>query len=291
MRAQVGLIRVSESRPSRFAFTNDAGLYPFEQVPEGRYTLVALKPGLHLEAFYGRTSPDTPPKVVTITAGTETQIDISCREPAQFPVVSSMRAANRSPYATVVLSRPPGSAASSSSLYTGTPVLSVSSVAGFTRVAQPGAMTNDRGEFRLFGLAPGEYMLHANGQTMQGDKRRHAPVYYPGVVDAASAERVRLLPGQEIANLDFTLRLTPRVTVSGIALSPEGDPMRGGSLSLHPAGSGDIMISQIGSIKTDGSFSFETLPGAIRLACSLFQHPGEARRSIRGISRSRTRSS
>src|SRR5688572_4603381 len=53
MRAQVGLIRVSETRPFSFSFTNEAGLYSFEQVPQGRYTLVASKPGPYLETFYG----------------------------------------------------------------------------------------------------------------------------------------------------------------------------------------------------------------------------------------------
>ncbi len=264
MRAQVALIRISETRPSSFAFTNDTGLYSFEQVAEGRYTFVAYKPGLYLETFYGRTAPETPPKVVTITAGSETRIDIVLPRAGAISGRIFDETGEPLPYATVVLGRPPGTLAPSDR-QTNTPPLivsTVSSTSGFSRViTQPGAMTNDRGEFRLFGLAPGEYMLYANPQMLQGDRRRHAPVYYPGVVDAAAAERIRILPGQEIVNLDFTMRVTPRVTVTGIALTPEGDPIRGGTLALHGTILDGSILEQIGSIKADGSFSFESLPG------------------------------
>ena len=265
MRAQVALIRVSETRPFSFVFTNDRGQYSFEQVPEGRYTLVAQKPGPYLETFYGRTAPDLPAKLLTITAGTETRIDLVLPRAGAISGRIFDETGEPLPYATVVLARPPGTTAPSSSHQTNTPPLIVSSVsttAGFNRVVvQPGGMTNDRGEFRLFGLAPGEYMLYANPQMLQGDNRRHAPVYYPGVVDAAAAERIRILPGQEIVNLDFTLRLMPRVTVAGIVLSPEGDPIRGGTLALHGTVLDGSILQQIASIKVDGSFSFESLTG------------------------------
>jgi protocatechuate 3,4-dioxygenase beta subunit len=263
LRAQVALIRVSETRPSAFAFTDDAGLYSFEQVAEGRYTLVVYKPGVYLETFYGRTTPDTPPKILTITAGTETRIDVILPRAGVISGRIFDETGEPLPYATVVLARPPGTTPTADQ-QTNTPPLIVSTVSGTSGLrvmTQPGATTNDRGEFRLFGLAPGEYMLYANPQTLQGDKRRHAPVYYPGVVDAAAAERIRILPGQEIVNVDFTLRLTPRVTVTGIALTPEGDPIRGGSLALHSTVLDGSVLNQIASIKADGSFSFESLPG------------------------------
>jgi hypothetical protein len=263
MRAQVGLIRVSETRPFSFVFTNETGLYSFDQVPQGRYTLVAQKPGAYLETFYGRSTPETPPKILTITGGTETQIDIVLPRASAISGRIFDETGEPLPYATVVLSRPLGATAPSSDHQSSTPPLIVSSIpGGSARVwAQPGAMTNDRGEFRLFGLSPGEYMLYANPQVWQGDKRRHAPVYYPGVVDAAAAERIRILPGQEVVNLDFTLRLMPRITVTGVALTPEGDPIRGGTLALHGTILDGAILNQIASIKADGSFSFESLPG------------------------------
>ena len=265
MRAQVALIRVSETRPFSFVVTTETGQYSFDQVPEGRYTLVAYKPGPYLEAFYGRTAPDLPAKVLTISAGLETRVDMVLPRAGVISGRLFDEAGEPLPYATVVLAKPPGSMAHSSDHQTNTPPLivsSVSSTSGFNRVVvQPGGMTNDRGEFRLFGLAAGEYLLYANPQMLQGDKRRHAPVYYPGVVDVAAAERIRILPGQEIVNLDFTLRLTPRVTVAGIVLSPEGNPIRGGNLALHGTVADGSILQQIASIKADGSFSFESLPG------------------------------
>src|SRR5687767_14553698 len=264
LRAQVALIRVSETRPFGFTFTDDTGKYSFEQVAEGRYTLVVYKPGAYLETFYGRTTPDTPPKILTITGGTEMRIDVVLPRACVISGRIFDETGEPLPYAQIVLARPPGTTAPSDQ-QTNTPPLivsTVSSTSGFSRVmTQPGAMTNDRGEFRLFGLAPGEYMLYASPQMLQGDMRRHAPVYYPGVVDAAAAERIRILPGQEIVNLDFTVRLTPRVTVAGIVFSPEGDPIRGGNLALHGTVLDGSILQQIASIKADGSFSFESLPG------------------------------
>ena len=237
----------------------------FEQVPQGRYTLVASKPGPYLETFYGRTTPDMPAKILTITAGTETRIDMVLPRGSAISGRIFDEAGEPVPYAAVVLARPPGTTAPSSDPQTNTPPLivsSFSSTSGFSRVlTQPGAMTNDRGEFRLFGLAPGEYLFTRTLKCCRATSAATHPSYYPGVVDAAAAERIRILPGQEVVNLDFTLRLMPRITVTGIALTPEGDPIRGGTLALHGTVLDGAILNQIASIKADGSFSFEALPG------------------------------
>lgn len=152
----------------------------------------------------------------------------------------------------------------------------MSTASGFVRFATlSGAMTNDRGEFRLFGIAPGEYMLYATTQALQGEKRRYAPIYYPGVLDAASAQHLQVLPGQDIANVDFTFRLITTVTVSGIALLPDGQPMPGGALALYgAAGAGEL--TQVGSVRTDGSFSVVAIPGQYVLRARHSSFPGAA---------------
>jgi hypothetical protein len=284
MRAQIALVRVNETRPFVFAFTNDAGQYSLEHVPQGRYFLVAQKPGAYLETVYGRTTPDTLPKVLTIAAGSETRIDIVLPRASAVSGRIFDESGEPLPYATVVLIRPPGAATPSSEQLTNPAPLIVSSVPGSAKVwSQPGAMTNDRGEFRLFGLPPGEYMLYANAHTLPGDKRRHTPVFYPGVVDAAAAERIRILPGQEIVNLDFTLKLAPRITVTGIALTPDGDPIRGGNLAVHSTAFEGFVLSQVATIKVDGSFSFEILPGHYELRARHFNaaaRPDDSNRAL-----------
>ncbi len=274
-RAQVSLMRASDTRPSLFAVSDDTGGFAFDRLPEGRYTLAANKRGVYLETVYGRTSPDLPPKVLSISAGTETSVDIPLVKAGAISGRIFDQAGDPVPYAVVTLRRPMGSPPPALG-HGFSPSVTMTTATGFVRFgAATGAATNDRGEFRLFGLAPGEYMLYAMTQALQGDTRRYAPIYYPGVADVASAERIELLPGQEIANVDFTLRLTPTVKISGVALTPEGQPVRGGTLALYTAGAGPGDLNQVGSIKADGSFSFEALPGQYLLRAR-YAHEGVA---------------
>ena len=75
-RAQVSLMRSSDARPSLFAATNDAGIFSFDEVPEGRYIITASKHGLYLEKHYGETAPDVPPKLVTVAPDSVIEIEI-----------------------------------------------------------------------------------------------------------------------------------------------------------------------------------------------------------------------
>jgi hypothetical protein len=53
-------------------------------------------------------------------------------------------------------------------------------------------MTNDRGEFRLFGLQPGDYIVVVSGSGLGV-----LPRYYPGVYDAGKATLIHVNAGQE----------------------------------------------------------------------------------------------
>src|SRR5262249_47199050 len=110
--------------------------------------------------------------------------------------------------------------------------------------------TDDRGQYRVFGLPPGEYYVSASaaglggligrglqlalgagagrggrggpnalpafGVPDQAEQTGYAPSYYPGVVSAAEAGKVTLAPGQEVAGIDFQIQLVPLAKVTGI---------------------------------------------------------------------------
>lgn len=62
------------------------------------------------------------------------------------------------------------------------------------------ALTNDRGEFRVFNIPPGDYFLAAGfPQT----KRIFEPTFYPGVINPDDAMVITLSPGQDIAGMNF----------------------------------------------------------------------------------------
>lgn len=98
--------------------------------------------------------------------------------------------------------------------------------------------TDDRGEFRVFGLASGEYVLSAMPQGRHEMPVRIAgeqsPVvtYYPGAVSMADAERLVIAEQTELTDLTFQLQTARTFVVSGevITTSREVDHI---SVSLN----------------------------------------------------------
>lgn len=86
--------------------------------------------------------------------------------------------------------------------------------------------TDDRGRFRIFGIAPGSYLLSASPQAFiaqrNGVERPFPPTYYPGVLRAAEAAPVQVTAGLEVGGFNITLMETLTYNVSGRVLTPEG---------------------------------------------------------------------
>lgn len=73
------------------------------------------------------------------------------------------------------------------------------------------AQSNDIGEFRLFGLMPGQYYIAANLRSnppvlvvngtpqMADDQSGYATTYYPGTTDSTAATRLTIAAGQTIS--------------------------------------------------------------------------------------------
>jgi len=73
------------------------------------------------------------------------------------------------------------------------------------------ANTDDRGEYRIFGVEAGHYYAFAGGDSrriIKGNEsvEPYSISYYPGVVDMARAGAIDLAPGGNIERIDFTLR-------------------------------------------------------------------------------------
>ncbi len=84
------------------------------------------------------------------------------------------------------------------------------------------ATSNDLGEYRIYGLAPGKYALRA------WPPRETAPPgilyyesareFYPGVPEADEAALIRVNWGTEISAVDFELGVAPKTSLSGVVL-------------------------------------------------------------------------
>jgi hypothetical protein len=89
-----------------------------------------------------------------------------------------------------------------------------------TFVPVASAITDDRGEYRIFWVDPGDYFFFATSRVPEGADtaapvRGVAPTYFPGVSDPADARPLRLNIGREVTGVDFQLRRAALVPVSG----------------------------------------------------------------------------
>ena len=258
-RAAVRLVRANERADFQSTTSNDQGQFIFEAVPTGTYSLYASKPGTFVETAFGQSSHDVPARLITINAGQTVQVEVALLRGAVISGRVFDQTGEPLALAGVGLAATDGSASGQRTPYD--PGLSTS--------------TNDRGEYRLFGVRPGEYVMMASAPRLRADPRQYAPIYYPGVTDVASAARMQLSGGQEMSGVDFTLRLVSTVIVSGLALGPDGQPMPGGSIAVYLAGPDGRMLprslqtramsaydglSGVGSIKADGTFRVEVIP-------------------------------
>jgi hypothetical protein len=119
--------------------------------------------------------------------------------------------------------------------------------------------TNDLGEFRLFGLAPGRYFISAvyHPGSMHGGfdedfdyngaeslKENYALTYYPGTYDATKAQSITVKSGEEIPSMDFMMRPTAVYAVRGRVINNIPNPK-------HEERAMVFMMPKAGAIQSD----------------------------------------
>jgi hypothetical protein len=88
----------------------------------------------------------------------------------------------------------------------------------------PGDQTDDTGEFRVYGLPPGDYYVTAS--TGPADSvRRDPPVFFPGTPNVSDAQSITLAVGTEAA-ADFQMLPLRNARVSGIVFNASGAPVQ-----------------------------------------------------------------
>lgn len=208
----------------RTTYTDFEGRYQFANLPTGSYN-VHVNPGPHRAGYqaviYGSESVPLGvgfiPRPVELGDGQElTNVDVAL------------------PRASVIAGRVTDAF--------GEPVARVQ-VSAFLLLpgAEPrqagGASTDDLGNYRLFNLTPGDYVVMANAsmggmQTeIEGEPIGFAPTYAPGTPVRSDAMRIRVGRGMEAA-ADIRLTETRVYSVSGIATTSKGEPGRGLNVML-----------------------------------------------------------
>ena len=142
--------------------------------------------------------------------------------------------------------------------------------------------TDDQGQFRLFGLPPGEYYV-IGSYSMPGPMMDpspsgnqptfgYAPTFYPSTLAIDAAQKVTVRAGQDTAGIDVLLVRAKLGSVSGRATDSAGNPLTGsrGYVSLVPAGELTTMMSSGGTRRReDGSFVIANVaPGRYLLSAT-----------------------
>jgi hypothetical protein len=134
--------------------------------------------------------------------------------------------------------------------------------------------SDDRGYFRVTGLAPGSYWVRATMMTPSeepngGPVQRMSSIvmYAPGKVRRSEATVVTLKSGEERDDLQFVLDLSALHTVSGHVSATDQATIETGVVRLTDTQ--DSSLSRTAMIQPDGSFVVQWVPaGTYTLAVS-----------------------
>jgi hypothetical protein len=275
----------SEALGTRAVVTDDAGRFLFDGLPAGRFSLNVTKPGW-VTSYYGAPRPGRGPATPLALADGQAITGLS---------MTITRGAVVTGRVIDELGQPVSGLR--------TMILEFRTVGGrrtLAPVSSSGSLsvqTDDRGQFRVFGLPPGEYIVGATptGSVSQPGFRQISPeeirwarqqaasslplpprpggnatfaaVYYPGTSDTLQAATIALKPAEERAGVDFTLRHVAVARVSGVVRRPDGQPLITPQISLSrvqesiPVVNLDPMSSPRASLR-NGVFTFPAVvPG------------------------------
>jgi protocatechuate 3,4-dioxygenase beta subunit len=235
-------------RYSRVELTDKDGRYTIDNLPRGKtFVVTAIKSGFAARAF-GETPPAVPPVYVVLKDG-EKRDDINIQMAPQTPITGTILDEDGTPFAGAVVEG----------------LRAVYAEGKRSFVSSAVAVSDDRGQFRLFGLAPGQYYVTAFDPAYAhvGDdlgQLVYGPTYYHSTVYQDDAVRVTLDPGAPRSGLEFKLQIIRPARLTG-KLNASGLPMLGGSVNIGPSRStrSASFSSSEADIRPDGVFQFANI--------------------------------
>jgi Carboxypeptidase regulatory-like domain len=244
-------VSAAELPGGRGVLTDDAGAFQIVELPAGRYTVSVSKSGF-VSLAYGQRRPLQAGTPVQLAEGQEVR-NIDIRLPRGSVITGHVYDETGDPMPGVVVR-----------------VLRYQYQQGNRRLSTAGtAQTDDLGQYRVWGLMPGDYYVDAQsrinlpfgGPAGRGrgaaagaiaglvgaiagpnvgnlftaedeNQKAYAPTYFPGAPAVEEAQVVTVGLGQTASGIDFALQLVRVARVSGRVLNPDGSPATRGNVNL-----------------------------------------------------------
>ena len=253
-RAQVS-IGSPEVSLRRITTTDAEGRYEFAELPAGRFVITATKGG-YVTLQAGQRRPFEPGNPIALGDG-ETLANIDIALPRGSVITGRI---------TDEFGEPIAMAQVQAQRYQYGP-------GGQRRLTfgggGPFVLTDDLGQFRLYGLMPGEYVVSAVVRQMglalgpgsaNDSSEGFAPTFYPGTINVADAQPVTLGLGQELT-LHIPLSAARMARVSGSVVDSQGKPATGAMVMLRSgSGSMAMMAMVAGQVGPSGTFTLTNVP-------------------------------
>ena len=218
--------------------SDEEGRFAFADLPQGAYVLSAQRPG-YLPTNLGQRRQDGPGTPIELAEG-ETRDKIAIPMSRGGVIVGRVVDDYGDPVTGVRVHVVPH--------------------AGF----RPGARTDDRGLYRIYGLTPGDYVVQAQVTFMAhvGSFAKAGPVstFFPSTTDMRAAQRVKVRGGEETSGVNITLVTARLADITGRAVNSRGGPMPGATVNLvqHLGRTSSSMANS--TVKPDGTFQIRAVP-------------------------------
>lgn len=265
--------------------TDDSGQFVFSGLPQGRYNLIVSKRGW-ARMNYGAKTPGRPGVSIPVAAGERAAITMRMPRPAV--ITGTVLDENGQPPAGVVMS-----------------VVQYRYDSGERRLVRAPSTAigpDERGQYRIFGLPPGEYYVVASGTrelftpgsdlhvtsdvdvqqatsaieggpavpvtTVRQRSVGAAPMYYPGTASLAQATPIMIRSGEERTGVDFVTQYVTTARIDGTVTGLDGSPVAAGTQVSLVASDPNVSSFGLDSLRTTradaaGTFRFAGIvPGS-----------------------------
>jgi hypothetical protein len=128
------------------------------------------------------------------------------------------------------------------------------------RIEQIIRITDDRGEYRIYGLVPGRYAVFLAGGNYGAAFDKYFPAFYPSGDDASAATLFDVKAGTQLHDINLVLLTAQMTKLRGHAIDASTDkPVSGASILIGPKGSAFNSVGLAASSNAKGEWQISDL--------------------------------